>query len=125
VISADENGGGWTVAVQWDLPIKPPRLETEENKDQPFLAANGGKPLADWFSRSEYQQYLVEVEGEDTTVSRLQKTRELYLGEIGIDVYAVVEVVPGDAAGLPEEFRLIIKKPSGQLDVRLSQEDLS
>ena len=45
--------------------------------------------------------------------------------EIGIDVYAVVEVVPGDAAGLPEEFRLIIKKPSGQLDVRLSQEDLS
>lgn len=61
VISADENGGCWTVAVRWDLPIKPQNMGTVERANEPLLAIGGEKPLLDWFSKSEYQQYLVEI----------------------------------------------------------------
>lgn len=123
VVSADENGG-WTVAIQWDLPINPHSIGSMESTDEPLLAISGGKPLVDWFSKSEYQKYLEEIEGAEKTVPRIQRTKELYLGEIGIDAYAEVEVIPGDAKGQTEEVRLIIKKPSGQMDVRISEEDL-
>lgn len=123
VVGADENGG-WTVAIQWDLPIKPQNMGTVESADEPFLAVSGEKSLVDWFSKSEYQRYLEEIEGAEKTVPRIQRTKELYLGEIGIDAYAEVEVIPGDAPGQTEEVRLIIKKPSGQTGVGLDEEDL-
>lgn len=43
VIRADKSGEGYTLAIQWELPGRP------------------GKPLVDWFTKNEYDQYLREV----------------------------------------------------------------
>jgi hypothetical protein len=42
VIQADPGEGGYTLAIQWDLPGR-------------------AKPLVDWFTKSEYEQFLVEI----------------------------------------------------------------
>ena len=125
VISADENGDGWTVAIRWDLPIKPQQEGFEESAGEPFLVVSGGKPLVDWFSKSEYQQHLMEINEEVESNAWMQRTKEMHLGEIGIDAYAQVEIVPSRQPSQPEEFRLIIKKPSGQKEVGLREEDLT
>jgi hypothetical protein len=41
VTRADESGEGYTLAIQWELPER------------------RGKPLVDWFIKSEYERYLV------------------------------------------------------------------
>lgn len=43
VTRADRSGEGYTVAVQWKLPDRV------------------GKPLVDWFTRDEYEGFLVEI----------------------------------------------------------------
>lgn len=42
VIQADPTEGGYTLAIQWELPGR-------------------AKPLVDWFSREEYERFLREV----------------------------------------------------------------
>ena len=43
VIQADPSGSGYTLAIQWELP------------------EHRAWPLVNWFSRSEYDRFLVEV----------------------------------------------------------------
>ncbi len=43
VIQAEPSGAGYTLAIQWELPERRAR------------------PLVDWFSRSEYERFLVEI----------------------------------------------------------------
>jgi hypothetical protein len=43
VIQADRSEGGYTLAIQWELPDR------------------RQKPLVDWFTRNEYERFLVEV----------------------------------------------------------------
>ncbi len=43
VIQADPTGPGYTLAIQWELP------------------EHRARPLVDWFSRSEYERFLVEI----------------------------------------------------------------
>ncbi len=43
VIQADPSGPGYTLAIQWELP------------------EHRARPLVDWFSRSEYERFLVEI----------------------------------------------------------------
>ncbi len=42
VIQADAKDGGYTLAIQWELPER-------------------AKPLVDWFSRAEYERFLREL----------------------------------------------------------------
>jgi hypothetical protein len=72
VTRADESGytkppfgeakKAYNVAIQWDLPREPLQVATGQVEDEPFLAISGGKPLVDWFSKDEYEQYLEELE---------------------------------------------------------------
>jgi hypothetical protein len=43
VIRADKSGEGYTLAIQWELRER------------------HGKPLVDWFTKSEYERYLEEL----------------------------------------------------------------
>lgn len=43
ITRADKSGEGYTMAIQWELPER------------------RGKPLVDWFTKSEYERYLEEV----------------------------------------------------------------
>ena len=52
VIRADPSDGGYTLAIQWEL------------------AERRAKPLVDWFTQDEYEQFLVEVQ---PSVSRMEK----------------------------------------------------
>lgn len=51
----------YNVAVQWDLPREPLQVGTGQVEGEPFLAISGGKPLVDWFSKDEYDEYLEEL----------------------------------------------------------------
>lgn len=55
------------VAIQWDLPRDPVQIGAGEVEGEPFIAITGGKPLVDWFTKDEYEQYLVELSEEDET----------------------------------------------------------
>lgn len=48
VIQADRSRDGFTVALQWHLPADPAR-------------GFSGKPLVDWFDKSEYDRWIEEV----------------------------------------------------------------
>ena len=54
----------YNVAIQWDLPREPLQVASGQVGGEPFLAISGGKPLVDWFSKDEYDQYLAELDGE-------------------------------------------------------------
>lgn len=43
VTRADKSGEGYTLAIQWELPER------------------HGKPLVDWFTKGEYERFLVEI----------------------------------------------------------------
>lgn len=63
VIRADEAGAGYDLGIQWDLPTEPPAITTEKIGGEPVTIVQTGKPLVDWFSKDEYEKFLVE---EDT-----------------------------------------------------------
>lgn len=44
VVRYDEAGSGFDVGIQWDLPER-----------------QGRKPLVDWFSKDEYEEFLIEM----------------------------------------------------------------
>jgi hypothetical protein len=62
VVRADPMGGGWDVGIQWDLPTGPMTVTSLEIKGEPVTYIQGGKPLVDWFSKDEYEEYLEELE---------------------------------------------------------------
>lgn len=55
----------YDLAIQWDLPTEPPVAMREESGGEPFIFIGSGKPLVDWFTRDEYERFLLE-EGEST-----------------------------------------------------------
>lgn len=65
VTGADPVGGGWDVAITWDLPTDPPMIASGEIAGEPVTYIRSGKPLTDWFTRSEYTQYLEELDGDN------------------------------------------------------------
>jgi hypothetical protein len=50
----------FSVAIQWDLPERRPFAAVGIADGEPFVFVNTGKPLVDWFSKDEYDRYLVE-----------------------------------------------------------------
>lgn len=52
----------YDLAIQWDLPTEPPAIMSEELAGEPVTVIRSGKPLVDWFSRSEYEELLWEEE---------------------------------------------------------------
>lgn len=60
-----EEGGSdrtFTVAIQWNLPRSKPQAELViPDKDEPYAFVQTGKPLVDWFTKDEYEQYLEEL----------------------------------------------------------------
>ena len=61
VTRADPAGKGWDVAIQWDLRADPLQVATGQLDGEDLTIITGGKPLVDWFTRDEYERYLVEV----------------------------------------------------------------
>jgi len=52
------------VSIQWDLTREPRRVGMGKIEGEPFLVVTRGKPLVDWFSKDEYEQYLEELKSE-------------------------------------------------------------
>jgi hypothetical protein len=53
------------VAIRWDLPRAQPLAEMVIPGDmpsEPYIHIRTGKPLVDWFTKSEYEQYLEELD---------------------------------------------------------------
>ncbi|SRR5712692_196091 len=50
----------YDLAIQWDLPTEPPTITSGELAGELVTVIRSGKPLVDWFTRSEYERYLVE-----------------------------------------------------------------
>ncbi len=53
------------VAIQWDLPRAQPLAELVipgDMPNEPYIFVRTGKPLVDWFTKSEYEQYLEELD---------------------------------------------------------------
>ena len=53
------------LAIQWDLPRPEPLAELvipAATPNDPYIFVRTGKPLVDWFTKSEYEQYLEELE---------------------------------------------------------------
>jgi hypothetical protein len=53
------------VMIQWDLPRPETLAELVipgDTPNNPYIYIRPGKPLVDWFTNSEYEQYLQELE---------------------------------------------------------------
>ena len=50
----------YDVVVQWDVPTDPPAIIEGEIGGEPVTFIRTGKPLVDWFTKEEYEKYLVE-----------------------------------------------------------------
>lgn len=62
VVRADQVGRGkWDVVIQWNLPRDPPSITEGVVGDEHVTFVKTGRPLEDWFTRAEYQRYLVEL----------------------------------------------------------------
>ncbi len=62
VIRADKGDDDeWSLGIQWIQPNKKPSITHGQMDDKPFVAIEIGKPLIDWFTKSEYDQYLKEL----------------------------------------------------------------
>lgn len=72
VVSADPAGQAkapfgeavetFDVAIQWDLPRPTPSADLViPAKGEPYIEIRNGKPLVDWFTKGEYEQYLDEL----------------------------------------------------------------
>ena len=56
------------VAIRWDLPRPLPAAELVIPGDAPhdsYIFIRSGKPLVDWFTKAEYEQYLEELHGDE------------------------------------------------------------
>jgi hypothetical protein len=58
----------FSVAIQWDLPRRQPFMATGTADGEPFVFLDTGKPLVDWFSKDEYERYLM-MEGDESESS--------------------------------------------------------
>lgn len=64
----DEAREVFDVAIQWDLPRAQPLAELVIPGDmptEPYIYIRTGKPLVDWFTKAEYEQYLQELDEND------------------------------------------------------------
>lgn len=55
------DGMAYDVAIEWDLPSAPPAVAVGTIEGEPVLAIRTGKPLTDWFSKSEYERWIEEL----------------------------------------------------------------
>jgi hypothetical protein len=53
----------FSVAIQWDLPRRQPLIAAGTADGEPFVFVDTGIPLVDWFSKDEYDRYLMEEGG--------------------------------------------------------------
>ena len=61
VTRADPGSDGWSVGLTWDLSHEPPAVWFGEVEGEPVTAIRTGKPLTDWFTRDEYERWIVEL----------------------------------------------------------------
>jgi hypothetical protein len=55
----------YDVVIQWDLTPEPTEVTRGETGGEPFILIRRGGPREDWFTRDEYERFLLE-EGEPT-----------------------------------------------------------
>ena len=55
-------GTAYDVAITWDLPTDPPAVWSGKVEGEPVVAIRTGKPLTDWFSKSEYERWIEELD---------------------------------------------------------------
>ena len=53
-------GDGWDAVIEWDIPQSPPSMIEQEIAGESVLVVDAGAPLCDWFTKSEYENYLEE-----------------------------------------------------------------
>ncbi len=58
----------FNVAIQWGLPRRQPCIATGIADGESFVFLDTGKPLVDWFSKDEYERYLM-MEGDESESS--------------------------------------------------------
>ena len=61
----DEAREVFDVAIQWDLPgaqLFAELVIPGDTPTEPYIHIRAGKSLIDWFTKSEYELYLVELE---------------------------------------------------------------
>ena len=62
VIKTDRAGKDqWSLAIQWRLPTKKPSIIHGRVGDEPSTYIETSKPLVDWFSKYEYENFLEEL----------------------------------------------------------------
>lgn len=59
--SVGEAFEGHNVGIRWDLQVEPQVSPTLTASSVPIVAIRSGKPLVDWFTKAEYEKYLVEL----------------------------------------------------------------
>lgn len=52
---------GWDVVIEWDLPRPEPSAAIGKIAGEPVLVVHTGRPLRDWFTKQEYEEFLEEV----------------------------------------------------------------
>lgn len=50
----------YDVVIQWNVPTAPPAIAEGAVDGEPVTFMRSGKPLVDWFTKAEYERYLVE-----------------------------------------------------------------
>ncbi len=51
----------YDVGIQWDLPTVPATILHGSSAGEPFTLGGIGKLLVDWFTKSEYEKYIIEL----------------------------------------------------------------
>lgn len=51
---------GWEVVIEWDLPRPQPVIAEVEIAGEPATWIRTGRPLRHWFTKDEYEKYLIE-----------------------------------------------------------------
>jgi hypothetical protein len=52
----------YDVVIQWELTIEPTEVTRGETDGEPFIFIRRSGPREDWFTREEYERFLVEEE---------------------------------------------------------------
>jgi hypothetical protein len=62
VVEADHMGEGhYDLVTEWELPREQPSAFSFSVGGEPVMLVNTGKPLRDWFTRDEFENYLASV----------------------------------------------------------------
>ena len=50
----------YDLVIQWNIPTEPPQIIEGQIGGESVTFMRTGKPLVDWFTKEEYERFLVE-----------------------------------------------------------------